>query len=145
MRYLWAAYKKGALAVMGEPFDGDELRPADFEEAFLEHVGANFNGGWVAEKDGTPLGLILGWVRGRVIEVGDMIWFPWASARNVYEAVVRYMDDMRGDYVVLEFARLKDKKFFERVASHGIMRKVGHAHSIYPDGPAVIFETKGKE
>lgn len=124
------------------------MKPAEFADLFLQYVAANYNGAWVIDaetREGVkPAGFIVAWVRGRVMEIGDMVWFPWATKRNVYESVVAFMERMRGDYVVLEFARMKDKKFFERVARHGVMRKVGHAHSIYEDGPAVVFETVRK-
>lgn len=143
--YVWAAYVKEPMEQLPIPRD---LGAREFSEALLDHIETNFNGGWIIEgetREGKrPYGLILAWVRGRVIQVGDMIWFPWATSRGIYEGVVKFMDDMRGEFVVLDFAKVGDKKFFERVARHGVMRKVGHLHSIYPNEPAVLFETVRK-
>lgn len=148
LRYIYASYRLGALDGFADLFKAEGLKPGEFADLFLEYVAANYNGAWVIEaetKEGVkPAGFIVAWVRGRIMEIGDMVWFPWSTGRNVYESVVAFMERMRGDFVVLEFARMKDKKFFERIAKHGIMRKVGHAHSIYQDGPAVVFETVRK-
>jgi hypothetical protein len=149
LKFVWAAYRLGALTSLAPVFERPGMKSQEFAEVFVDHLLANFTDAWIAEAETLegfkPAGLIIVWTRGRVIEIGDMVWFPWASARNTLESVVKFMDQLRRDFVVLEFARIEDKKFFERVAAHGVMRKIGHAHSIYPNGPAVLFETIRKE
>lgn len=149
LKFLWAAYRQGAMKELSPALQKEGLKPQEFSETLLEYLAANFTDAWIAEAETLegfkPAGLVVAWTRGRVIEIGDMIWFPWTTARNTLEAVVKFMDQLRRDFVVLEFARIEDKKFFERVAAHGVMRKIGHAHSIYPNGPAVLFETVRKD
>ena len=150
IKYIWAAYRRGALKGFAESLEVEGLKPHDFAQAFLDHVAANFQEAWVlfAEtREGfQPAGFIVAWTRGRVVEIAEMIWFPWATPRNVFEAVVHFMEGARKDgLVVFEYARFEDKRFFERVSSLGVMRKIGHSHSLYPDRRAVIFETMRKQ
>lgn len=111
------------------------------------HSSIKTVGMWTCFADSTrgqrePVGMIFGWVRGRVIQVGGMVWFPWASKRNIFECAVKFFVELGREFHVLDFAEMKDKVFFENIARHGILRKVGHMHGLYPDGPAVLFETK---
>lgn len=150
IKYIWAAYRRGALNEFAPVFETEGLKPQEFSEAFMAHVAANFQEAWVIETETTegfkPAGFIVAWTRGRVVEIAEMIWFSWATGRNVFEAVVHFMEQARRDgLVVFEYARFEDKRFFERVCSLGVMRKIGHSHSLYPETRAVIFETVRKD
>ena len=62
-RYIWAAYKKGALASMGGKFADTTMTPADFELAFVAEVAANFQGAWTLSAETArgfmPVGVVL--------------------------------------------------------------------------------------
>jgi len=152
LRYFWAAYKSGGLS-HADPVFSTEMNVPDFKAQFSEYVSSRFNGAWtfVSDESGTtkPMGFALGVVRdGRLIQLEEMIWLPWASPREVLEAATGFMDSMRRNevggrpVVVLEYSRMKDKKFFEAIAKRGVMRRVGHVHDIYRDEPAVLFQTR---
>ena len=88
--------------------------------------------------------------------MGDMVWYPRASDRNTLESALNLFDTIRkqvfdtkkevGDplryFTALEFSRIEDKRFFERIADRGVLRKVGHIVDLYANGPAVLFQTK---
>lgn len=153
-RYFWAAYKKGAFREIEEI--PDDLGPQEFVDAFLDQIEARgLAHGWTFLAPSTrgyePVGFAWAWGRGRVIEIADMIWFPWASSRNIVESTANFMNSMRkiapdptrpdDRFLVWEYARMKDKRFFEIMCRLGIMRRVGHIHGLYKE-PAVMFETR---
>ncbi len=159
--FAFAAYKMGAFKDVDVVFEEDH-DPEMFKLAFAWWAHANYGvfqlnaslepsistvGTWTVESVSSrnvrePVGLIVGWVRGRVVQVGEMIWYPWATNRNRIEGAVQFFDTMRREFHVMDFAQMKDKGFFEMICRHGILRKVGHLHGLYPNGPAVLFETK---
>lgn len=152
IKYIWAAYKTGALASMGEKFEDGEMSPIDFAMEFVAEVKTNYHGAWVLMAEGRqgygPVGLVLGFyshpdpVKAPFMYVGDMVWMPWASARNKIEASVNFFNKVRKEVKMVECAAPEDKEFFEMMMQHGIMRRVGKSYNIYPDKVATIFETK---
>lgn len=119
----------------------------DFKIVIRELVDTQYNGAWAVTAPTNygeiPVGAVFAWVRGKVVQMGDMLWFPWASKRNILEASIIFFHEMRKQAVVLEFAQKKDEAFFSHIASYGIMRRVGHVHDIYQDQPAILFQTRG--
>lgn len=154
-RHIWAAYRKGALSEIKEiPQD---LDPDAFVEAFVATIESRgLAHAWIflapSIRGYEPVGFAWAWGRGRVIEMSDMVWFPWASSRNVLESTANFMNSVRKiapdpkrpdqRFLVWEFATMRDKRFFEMMCRLGIMRKVGHVHGLYEGEPAVMFETR---
>lgn len=133
--YFWAAYKKGLFRTFNLP---DGLDPMEFSMAFSEYVLENFTGTWTQLADTRegfiPVGLIGGVFVGPVMIVGDMIWMPWASKRNIYESAVNFIDEMRQKIMVMDFAAYKDRKFFDSISRIGIMKTGSRIHGLHPDG-----------
>ena len=152
VQYVWVAYKSGLLESMGPPFDGTDMSPEEFQAEFIAQAETVYHAIWTlfadTKKGYLPVGLVLGfWSHpdpsfGRLMNVGDMIWFPWTSKRNKVEASVNFFNDIRKEVPMVEYAKLDDKKFFETIAKHGIMRRVGTMHNIYDGEPAAVFETR---
>jgi len=162
MKFVYAAYKMGVLDEHDKLFL-EEFDAIEFRRVFTWWTHTNYGlfsmtadlrpeintvGVWTVvsksmRSERGPVGLVFGWVRGRVIEVGGMAWFPWASPRNKLEGAVAFFDTMRREgFKVLEFSELKDKRFFESIARHGIIKRVGHVHKLFGDGDACLYETK---
>lgn len=159
--YVGAAWKMRALDHL-DPLFTEDMTPDEFRQAFTWWVHHNFGifslgadmkpevtgvGIWTILARSTrdreePVGFILGWVRGRVIEIGGMVWFPWASRRNIIEGAVNFFAKMRHEACVLEHAEEKDRDFFNMICRHGVMRRVGTSHEIYPGAKALIYETR---
>lgn len=150
-RYAWAAYKKGALASLGERFKA-KFTPEEFYAAFVDEVKVNYAGAWTLSantpKGFMPVGIVLGfWSHPNpqfapFMIVGDMLWFPWATARNKIESAVGFFNAIRREIPLVEYADDKAKPFFEMIAQHGIMRRVGTSFNVFNGRPAAVFETR---
>lgn len=153
--FMWVAYKQGDLLVASKTFDpADKLSFEEFTTAFLEYMNTY---GLVCytmflDRGGdtiTPVGIAAVWVRGRILEIGDLIWFKWSSSRNVLESAVHFYDTWRNtfhedsgkNYKILEFAQKKDEKFFEILVRKGILERVGTFNDLYEKEDCVLYTT----
>jgi len=141
IRWLYAAYKKGAF---GNEF-GDDLDSETFPAAFYERIpdGA---GVWVlfapTIRDDAPVGVAIG-LRGHWEHHvwPHVVWFPWASARNKLEATVLFLNVQRREYKMIIAPTFEDKDFFVRVCRYGVLRRVGTSYN-WSSEDAVLFETR---
>jgi len=143
IRYAWAAYKKGALSELGEPFTAD-LTAEQFRAAFEEMVLTRHDAWWTIigqTKNGfIPMGLVVGeWgpAQAFMVIVG-ISWFPWASRRNIIEGTVKFFNVLRRQMRWMGFASPKHKPVYEVCCMHAIMRRVGTSHMTEP--PSAVFE-----
>lgn len=151
-RFAWVAYKKGRLASMGPRFAEPTMGPDEFYLAFVDEVKTNYVGGWTlsaeTRKGFMPVGMVLGFYShpnpaiAPFMIIGDMLWFPWASARNKIEAAVGFFNAIRKEIPIMEYADENAKPFFEMIAQHGIMRRVGTTFNVYKGRSVAIFETR---
>lgn len=156
MAYFWAAYKMGKFAIVHPIFE-QEMAQKDFKDALEWYIGNNALTPFTlfAEVKGKmqAVGLALFWIRGRIAQTENLIWFPWAKKRNILESYVNFVNKTRSmvhpdtnrTYMILEFAMEKDKGFFDHVCSYGIMRRVGTSYEVYPDQKSCIYESIGKQ
>jgi len=113
-----------------------------FNEQAVEFLLANYDFAWlIGDK---PFGIIFGQSVGPMVMLGDATWFPWASKRNIMEGVVQIINDLRKTLKLLLYCDMKDKTFYEYVAKHGILRRVGHIHDVKNE-PMVLWESKSWE
>lgn len=151
MPYLWAAYRKKALTM--HPIFEEDMDKDEFLQAIASYLDANNLEAisFFAGEDLKAVGLGLLWVRGRVIQISDLIWYPWASKRQVIETFLNFINEIRSTthpetgrkYMVLEFAREEDQAFFDYICKYGVMRRVGTSYEIYENQRARIYETVG--
>ena len=146
MKYVWAAYKKGALSTMNV-FPPD--LPADeFKRAFEEYVLGNFNAAWMliapTDKGQLPVGVVFAaWApNAPYMIVTGMCWFPWASKRNHVEAMVCFLSGVRKEFALMFYALKEHKRLYEVCAMHGIVHRVGTSYTAIPGQSAAVFETK---
>lgn len=153
MRYLWAAYKKGALKSLGGVFAEDKIEnAADFVAAFEREIDDNYHGAWTlfaeTKRGFMPVGAVLGFYShpnprlAPFMIVGDMLWFPWASPRNKIESAVYFFNRIRREIAMVEYANEEAKPFFEMIAAHGVVRRVGTSFNVYPGTATAVFETR---
>lgn len=79
--------------------------------------------------------------RAAVLWMADVIWFPWATARNKLESIVYFMNAMRKDWLIMEFAVPNEQAFFDHVCRYGVMRRAGTLYDLYTV-PAAVFQTR---
>ncbi len=138
---------------MGEAFADGEMAAAEFKTAFEAEVLANYHGAWTLFAETAagyrPVGLVLGFwshpnpAKAPFMVIGDIIWFPWASPRNRIVAAVNFFNAMRDQIPMMDMGvQAKDRKFFDVLCQHGVMRRVGTSQIVYRDQAAAIYETR---
>lgn len=128
IRYSWAGYKAGRLAPMGfaEGLKADQFKPA-FEAFVLSHTHAAWT--IIAEtKMGLrPIGFAMGaWApQEAFMIITGIVWFPWASKRNIIEGTVAFFNRLNKQMGWMGFAATEHKPVYEVCMKHGIMRRIG--------------------
>jgi hypothetical protein len=153
--FMWAAYKNGDLTVASPMFNPkNNLSLEDFTTSYLEYLNTFGLTSFTLFLDKgddviTPVGLAATWIRGRILEIGDLVWFHWSSPRNILEAAVHFYDTWRKsvhpesgkNFKILEFAQKKDEKFFEILVRKGILERVGSFSDLYENNDCILFTT----
>lgn len=152
MKYIWAAYRKGALASMGEDFVSADMDAQAFAGRFEKEIIENYAGAWTLFAETTrgmiPVGLALGFYShpnprfAPFMIVGDLVWFPWSTHRNRIESAVNFFHRIRSSIPMVEYARGEYKRFFEMICQHGVMRRIGTTHNVYPGEATAVYETR---
>jgi hypothetical protein len=149
MRWIFAAYKQGALAGMGADFAKSDKDPAAFKTAFEAHVTSTYDGGWTlfanTSRGFSPIGLVFGvWapLMPHIMVVAGIAFFPWARRRNVIEATVGFFSGIRRTLHFIGYALPEHKRLYEVCCAHGIMRRTGTSFIVFSDKPAAVFETR---
>lgn len=145
LKYIWAAYKKGAFKEMGFR---DDLTPEQFKEAFSSVVVSNCQMGWVLHaetKNGfIPVGVVLfSWApAGSYLIAVGASWMPWASKRNIVESMIGFLNKVRKEHSIVFYALPEHKRIYEVCCMHGITRRVGTSYIAIPGQVAAVFETR---
>jgi hypothetical protein len=153
VKYVWAAYVKGALGSMRDDWKQPGLSAAEFTEAFKAEVIQNYSSAWIlfaeTPKGFMPVGMVLAFFshpNPRLAPfqiIGDFVWFPWASPRNRIESAANFLAKVRKEHRLVEYAQgEKTKRFFELMCRLGVMRRVGTTFVVFPGEPVAVFETR---
>ena len=151
MPWLWAGYKMGTFSEIDLFPEG--LTQKEFSNAIEKFIATGHLTPITYYDDRRkPVGIGFFWVRGRVWQTCDLLWFPWASSRNVLESYVNFVNIVKETkhtdgkkLIILEFAREKDRDFFEHVCKYGVMSRVGSLVGIYDDGKAILFQSRSRK
>ncbi len=144
LKYLGAAWKKGALDSMGGVFAEHDLSAQEFLQRAAEALAdlPDGTGKWMLEAPVggklTPVGLMVAAVVEHRMEP-NVYWFPWASMRNKLETVVKFINFMRRHYLVIVMHPVAMKPFFEAVARHGVLTRAGVIPGYYADADAMFW------
>lgn len=145
IKYFWAAYKLKGL----EPFEAG-LDSEAFKYELEARILSMFDAAWVlsaeTKKGFVPAGVACGfWLHpayDKCLVLDNFTWFPWATDRNKVECAVGFIHRTRKEVPMIGFAKERDKSFFEMLAKHGIVRRVGTSHNIFEKEPASVWETR---
>ena len=148
IKFLWAAYKKGGLAEMDPALSDGSMSADEFRTAF-DVIAARYSEGWtiIAEtpRNGVrPVGAVFGALAPLVgyVIVAGIAWFPWASRRNVVEGTIAFFNTARRHFPMIGYATGGHSRLYEVCCMHGIMRRIGTSHAVFPGQPAAVYETR---
>lgn len=138
---------------MGGVFADTGMSGEEFEAQFIAEIQTNYHAAWILlsdipNKGQLQVGAVLGFYShpnpkmAPFMIVGDIIWFPWATPRVKIESAVNFFNKIRSEIPMMEYASEESKKFFEMIARHGIMRRIGTTFSVKRDEPMAVFETR---
>lgn len=145
MKYLWAAYRNGAMKELGIPLG---LSAPDFDAQFKYLVLNNFDAVWVGfgptKKGQLPIGVVFAsWARGfHHMIVAGVVIMPWASKRNIIEMGVSFLNDIRRELQLVIYAVGEHRHLYEVACKHGVLRRVGTSYTAIPNQAAAVFETR---
>jgi hypothetical protein len=148
VRYLYAAYKQGGLASMGEGFAGGNMGADEFKTAFHASVMSGCHAAWVlfapTRKGSIPVGIVLAeFARSQTsMDVLIAIWLPWASNRNILEAAVYFLDRIRREIPMMIYCLPEHRRLYDICCAHAVIRRVGTSYSAIPGKAAAVFETR---
>lgn len=141
LKWLWAAYKRGAFKWLPSDMDGQVFKDralkllATVSEAFVAYAPGHL--------DDQPVGLI-----SLAIDQHDnyevhVEWFPWATARNKIEVTAKFLREVGRYKNLVVYSEVKNKRFFERMMDYGILRRVGHVSNFFRGGDqAIMFQSR---
>lgn len=142
LKFAWAAYRKGALEELN-PIFGSDMGLEDFKIALPELLLSYGNTLWtlvapVPGREAMPVGMVTGFVKGRVIHDTHFVWFPWASPRVKLETAKEFLERSRKEFFVMGYPSEDFEKFFDALVDMGTLKRGCRFHGLLP-GKAVIF------
>ena len=138
---------------MAGPFLDTTMTAEKFKATFEAAVFARYDAAWTmfaeTKRGFMPVGVLFAFWGHKSPElspfmtIGDLVWFPWASARNKIESAVNFFTKTRNDIPMMDYAYGEaNKKFFAMICKHGIMQRVGTTFNVKRGEPVAIFETR---
>jgi hypothetical protein len=122
------------------------LLPDVFKKQITDTLLSECEFGWVSEAivngDKRPVCVYFAHAFGPFILMDGIFWLPWASKRNKIETAVQFLNSMRKHCVILITALKSDIPFYEHIAKHGVLRRVGTLYGVYKDEPCALFQTR---
>lgn len=133
-------------------FADESLPPDKFKVIFVKAVQKRYHGAWTlfaeTKRAFLPVGMLFAFhshfehAKSPFMIVGDLVWFPWASARNKIESAVGFFSRVRKEIPMTDYAHgEQNQRFFEMLCKHGVMRRVGITFNVRHGEPVHIFET----
>ena len=133
IKYLWVGYKKGIFSDIFK----EGLSAKEFSEVAVEYMLTAYTHAWVLGE--TPVGVVFGINVGPFVYLGSVKWFPWATKRQISEHLIGFLNLIRKELNCVWDCTEEDKNFYEYIARHGIIRRVGTLHS---NNHAKLWETR---
>ena len=115
------------------------MKPQEFIESLDEFIRENYDLNWSVRLENQPLAIVFGKDISRFVVMGDVVWWPKTSDRKKVESIAAVLNEVRKDRVGLIEAEYKDKKFYELLADHKILRRVGSLYDTIEKGSRTTF------
>lgn len=137
---------------MAGPLAASGMSAEEFKAVFEAVVVTRYHGAWTLFADTAkgfiPVGMVFAFhshsdpLLSPFMIIGDIVWMPWASSRNKIESAVGFFNRVRGEIPMVDYAYGEtNKKFFEMLARHGIVRRIGITFNVVKGEPVHVFET----
>ena len=68
-------------------------------------------------------------------------WFPEASPRNRIELSVKFLIELKAEFLVLIPVQEQEVAHFLHLCKYGLLRKVGTIREYFPGGKAILFQS----
>ncbi len=130
-KYLGAAHAMGVfndlLDNWGEQIGDDysSLKPEEFRAlmpALMETSGEYYVLHGIGPKCPRPVGLIAGIRMGHRLEP-HVLWFGWATKRNRLETILRFIQDMRAENLLIIYATPENETLFHHIGKYGVFQR----------------------
>lgn len=128
------------------------MNAEEFKAAFETEITVKYHGVWTlfaeTKRGNIPVCFVLAfWCHPEpqlapYMILDQLVWLPWSTPRNRIESATNFFNSTRNDIPMIGYARERDKKFFEVMMKHGIMRRIGTSFNVFPDEPAAVYETR---
>ena len=138
-KVLYTSYRLGKL-----PWKAKEgLSPQEFVSVMDEFIKNNYELNWSVRVNGKTLFVLFGKDLHKFIFLGDAVWWPKTSNRKKVESVSAVLNDIRKTHVAFLESNYKDKRFYEFMSDHGILRRVGSIYDTEERGSrTALFQTR---
>ena len=144
--WLWVAYKQGAFEEL-QVIKG--LAAEEFSD-YMDTVVENYYNrdgtivvgeAYFAERDGQAPVCVTFVDKSQLAFFPHVIWFDWATPRNIIESTVNFLKDLVKDGNVVIFSEKENMFFFSHMARYGILDRRGTLKKYFPDGgDAIIYQ-----
>lgn len=149
LKWAWAAYKRGA-------FDdhwgfAPDYTPEQFKENVIETMLRRYDAVWsiscqVPGRGMIPVGIATAFFPHKEVinfmVLDEMVWYPWASARNKVEAAAKFGVEVRKQHPVLAFVRYENRDFMAVLGKLGVAQRVGTSNQVFPGERAAVWESR---
>lgn len=141
IKYAGAAWKLGAFK---GPAFGDEMTPAEFRETFTNIV-LSLGAAWTVLADSPkgqrPIGFVFGSLAGNTLTLTRIIPMPWSTPRQRLQGFVTWLNAIRRQYLVFQFSKRSEQKFFVHMCKYAVMSRVGTVLEM-ADEPVALFQSR---
>ncbi len=138
---------------MAGPFTGTELTAEKFRDAFGLLVTTRYHGAWTmfanTPKGFIPVGMVFAFyshadpLLSPFMIIGDIVWFSYATPRNKIESAVNFLSRIRKTIPMMDYAHGEENiRFWNMLAQHAIVRRVGTTFNVVHGQQTAIFETR---
>ena len=140
MRYIWLLYRTNKLQHLDglKPIFAANPAPAEFMQTVATLLPEIYDYAWVLES-GRAVGICFGLDCYRFIVIGDLIWLPWASARQRMETMTKLVMETGKLKTTHFYCSEKDKDIGVHMCRQGIARRIGISVGLGNDR---LFETR---
>ncbi len=106
----------------------------------MEKGGEGYIG--MARKDGKDIPVCLCLIEYQQNRAYPNVWwFPEATPRNKIELSVKFLIELKAEFLVLIPSKEHEVAYFSHLSYYGLLRKVGTIREYFPDGKAILFQS----